>query len=520
MDFEKKEFYGIVAKAKKQMQITIDQDCNVADTKPDIEKMIQTRGMVKIQETEMMIDRVRMKGEFLFQGLYGTNDTATFLESLEYSLPFEEYVHIDGVLPSDYVKVQYTIDDINTVLINSRKISIRVLLTFSFQITEEIKEEGITAIHDENVSVLKKDIQVTDLIVNKKDLARLKEELILPANKANVYQVLWTQVDIENLQAKIAEHMIEIQGSMQVFILYLGEDAQMPVQYARWEIPVDTQLECYECVPGMIGKIGMSLGGQQLEVRPDEDGEERIISLEVTIDCDIKIYEDHKISYVDDGCSMEKTLIPEYHMFDFETLIGKNQAVMKSGKRFRMEQEPGKLLQVLSVKGSVTVDDVEITEQGLSVEGVWMADVLYLSTEDATPVMNSSYMEPFTFFVETKYLSGNEDYQLDVRVDQMSAVPTEGGEIEIRTAILFDFISFHKTRQRIMTDMKEEALDYEKIRKIPGIVGYVVKEGDTLWSIAKTYFTMVESIREQNEEVSEIKPGDKLLIVKEIGIFQ
>ena len=67
MDFEKKEFYGIVAKAKKQMQITIDQDCNVADTKPDIEKMIQTRGMVKIQETEMMIDRVRMKGEFLFR---------------------------------------------------------------------------------------------------------------------------------------------------------------------------------------------------------------------------------------------------------------------------------------------------------------------------------------------------------------------------------------------------------------------------------------------------------------------
>ena len=40
MDFDKKEFYGIVAKAKKQMQITIDQDCNVADTKPDVEKIL------------------------------------------------------------------------------------------------------------------------------------------------------------------------------------------------------------------------------------------------------------------------------------------------------------------------------------------------------------------------------------------------------------------------------------------------------------------------------------------------
>ena len=519
MDFDKKEFYGIVPKAKKQMQITIDQDCNVADTKPDVEKMIQTRGVIKIQETEMMIDRVRIKGEFLFQGLYGTSDTATFLESLEYSLPFEEYVHIDDVLPSDYVKVKYTIDDINTVLINSRKISIRVLLTFSFQITEEMKEEGIVAIHNENVSVLQKEVQVTDLIVNKKDLARLKEELILPANKANIYHVLWIQADMENLQAKISEHMIEIQGSMHVFVLYLGEDAQMPVQYARWEIPVDTKLECYECMPGMIGKIGMNPGGQQLEIRPDEDGEERIISLDVTIDCDIKIYEDHKISYIDDGYSMEQTLIPEYHMFDFETLIGKNQAVMKTSKRFRSEQEPGKLLQVLSVKGNVSVDDVEMTEQGLSVEGVWMADVLYLSTEDTTPVMSSSYMEPFTFFVEAKNLTGNEDYQLDVRIDQMTAIPTEGDEIEIRVTVLFDFISFHKTRQRVMIDIKEEPLDYEKIREIPGIVGYVVKDGDTLWSIAKTYFTTVESIREQNEEIGEIKPGDKLLIVKEIGDF-
>lgn len=158
---------------------------------------------------------------------------------------------------------------------------------------------------------------------------------------ANIYQVLViTGGYLKTFRQRSQMHMIEIQGSMHVFILYLGEDAQMPVQYARWEIPVDTQLECYECMPGMIGKIGMSLGGQQLEVRPDEDGEERVISLEVTIDCDIKIYEDHKITYVDDGCSMEKTLIPEYHMFDFETLIGKNQAVMKSGKRFRMEQEP------------------------------------------------------------------------------------------------------------------------------------------------------------------------------------
>ena len=517
MDFNKKDFYGIAAKERKQVQITIDQDCNVPDTKPDIEKIIQTKGTVLMQETEMMVDKVRMKGELHFQGLYGTNDPRTFLDSLEYSLPFEEYIHIDGVLPADYVKVKYSIDDINTVLINSRKLSIRVLLTFILQVSEEIKEEAITDILDDGVSTLKKEIQVTDLIVNKKDIARLKEELVLPANKANIYQMLWSQIDMENLQAKLADHVIEIQGIMHVFLLYIGEDEQMPVQYARWEIPVHTELECYECAPGMVGKVGMTTGNQQMEIRPDVDGEERVIALDVTLDCDIKIYEDQTMTYVDDGYKMDAKLVPEYRMFDFETLIGKNQAIMKAAKKFPIQQEPGKLLQVLSVKGSCNIDEIEMTDQGLNVEGVWIADVLYLSSEDQTPVMSDSYMEPFTFFVEARGLNEGDDYQVDVRLDQMTGMPTEGDEIEIKVSIVFDFISFRKKQQRVMIHVNEEPLDYEMIQQIPGIVGYIVKEDDTLWSIEKTFFTTIESIREQNDGIEEVNPGDKLLIVKELG---
>ena len=517
MEFNKKDFYGIASKDRKRVQITIDQDCNVPDTKPDVEKIIQTKGTVQIQETEMMVDRIRMKGEFKFQGLYGTSDLRTFLESLEYSLPFEEYIHIDGVVPADYVKVTYTIDDINTVLINTRKLSIRVLITFVLQVNEEMKEEAITDIYDEGVSTLKKEIQVTDLIVNKKDIARLREELVLPSNKANIYEILWSQIDIENLQGKLGDHVIEIQGMMHVFLLYLGEDDQMPVQYARWEVPVHTEMECYECAPGMVGRIGLTLGSQQLEIRPDADGEERMITVDVTIDCDIKIYEDQALSYVDDGYTMRAKLVPEYKMFDFETLIGKNQAIMKAAKNFPLQQEPGKLLQVLTVKGSCSIDDVEITEQGLKVEGVWMADVLYLSTEDQMPVMSDSYMEPFSFFIEAKGLTGEDDYQLDVRLDQVTGVPTEGNEIEMKVSVVFDFISFRRKKQRVMTDVREEPLDYEAIQKIPGIVGYIVKEGDNLWSIAKQYFTTVDSIREQNGGVEEVNPGDRLLIVKEMA---
>ena len=47
-------------------------------------------------------------------------------------------------------------------------------------------------------------------------------------------------------------------------------------------------------------------------------------------------------------------------------------------------------------------------------------------------------------------------------------------------------------------------------------MGYIVKEGDDLWSLAKNYSTTKEGIMEVNELTSEdIKPGEKLLIFKE-----
>lgn len=516
MEFEQKEFHSVVAKERKQVQITIDQDCNVPDTKADIDRMIQTKGKVNLAETELMVDQVRMKGEFVFQGLYATTDTKTFLEALDLALPFEEFIRMEGAVPTDYMKVEYVIDDINVRLINSRKLSIRILLTLSLQLNEEMKEEGIIDILDEDVSLFKKEIQVTDVIVNKKDVARIKEELVLPANKSNIYQILWEQISLEDVQGKLGNAKIEIQGDMNVFVLYIGEDDQTPVQYVRWTIPINTEIECLECEPGMIGKVNISLGSEELEIRPDMDGEERIILLEGILDCNIKIYEDRNLSYVFDAYTRKCVLTPIYKEVMFETLLGKNKATMKLEDQFQLEENQGNMLQVLSVRGNCNIDEQERKENGIEVEGVVISSVLFLTTDDMLPVASADYVQPFTYLIEAKSLDENVDYQLDIGLDRILATPVEGNKIELKARVVFDLISFCKKNEKVMVDVKEEPLDYEYLQKLPGIVGYRVKPGDTLWSIAKKFYTTVDGIREQNDIKEEIKPGDKIIIVKEI----
>ena len=60
-------------------------------------------------------------------------------------------------------------------------------------------------------------------------------------------------------------------------------------------------------------------------------------------------------------------------------------------------------------------------------------------------------------------------------------------------------------------------MDLEKLQAMPGHIGYIVKKDDTLWNIAKKYYTTVDTIMEINDlEDDSIKEGDKLIIMKRV----
>ena len=61
-----------------------------------------------------------------------------------------------------------------------------------------------------------------------------------------------------------------------------------------------------------------------------------------------------------------------------------------------------------------------------------------------------------------------------------------------------------------------EPISIEEIGKRPSVIGYIVKETDDLWSLAKKYHTTKEGIMEINEMTGEdLKVGDRILIFKE-----
>lgn len=68
----------------------------------------------------------------------------------------------------------------------------------------------------------------------------------------------------------------------------------------------------------------------------------------------------------------------------------------------------------------------------------------------------------------------------------------------------------------MIADLKMEPIDMGEVEKRPGVIGYIVKDGDDLWSLAKRFNTTMDGICQVNELPDEkLKVGDRILIFKE-----
>lgn len=107
-------------------------------------------------------------------------------------------------------------------------------------------------------------------------------------------------------------------------------------------------------------------------------------------------------------------------------------------------------------------------------------------------------------------------YSIVPFLDQISAMQQNENQIEIKAEVSLEVLAFTNERARAVLDMEVTPINLERKKALPGVIGYIVKKDDTLWSIAKAYYTTVSRIREMNSlDSDEICAGDKLVILKE-----
>lgn len=518
MKVEKKAVRSGILKLEKNVQITLDEDMNVPDTRPDVEKIIESRGEVHIDEIEVLTDRMRLRGNFLVQILYLSTDKEQQISCMEHEFSIEEFMNVEGAESSDIAKVTADLEDLTISIINSRKCGVRSVIYFHIAISEMKFVECTTGIEKkENVQCLYESPSMTEIIMNKKDIQRIKASVSLPAGKPNIKEILWNSMQLRDVDIRMMENKLSIRGSLFLFILYQAEEGSESLQYYDWEIPFTNELDCADSQENLIGNIAVMLGNHQAVIKPDIDGEPRDVEIEAVLELDLKAYREFKMPLLKDMYANDRKLKLKTSPITFENLIFQNNAKTKVSQRVEAAGEIHKLLQVLNVEGNVRIEDFQLTKQGIATEGLIFCKVLYIAGDDTAPIQSKEIVIPFEYLVEIPEVAETDRCEIRGVLEQIGGYVVDSNELEIRAVAGIYVTGFSPQTMYMIDEVEEIPYSEEEISRIPSITGYIVKSGDTLWNIAKHYGTTIEKMKQYNENLIEpLETGQKLFLLKEM----
>ena len=517
LELEKQNLRRNRLKSQTGTQVTLDDDFIVPDTMSDMAEVILDSGIIQLEPVKVQRERITVRGKLDFHVLYRKEEGG--LQALGGSIPFEEAINVPDLDEKDYVSVSWQLEDLNTEMIHSRKLGIKAIVTLEAKAESLYDTEAAVDVRGEDdeihLQVRRERIPAAAIALRRKDTYRLKQDITLPGSKPVIERMLWTEMKLAGCQAKPLDGQIHLEGTLMVFALYEGGESGM-VQWVEESIPFSGEVEMQGAAADMIPVIGLKLIHRDLEEKPDYDGEMRELSVDAVIELDVRLYEEQELELLQDLYATNREIVLDTGEAVFDQILTRNFGKCRVAEKVEMETDP-RVLQICHSSGSVKLDGVEVRENALAVDGVLEVKLLYLTDEDARPVQAETRLVPFHYEAEAHGITEDSIWYLEPGLEQLTAVMAGGGQAELRGVITLDLFVLQPETRQIILQAQVHPVDTEKMKAMPGIVGYLVQPGDSLWDVAKRFHTTEKSILEANELPGDaIKAGDCLILVKEI----
>lgn len=505
-------------KCRNALRLTVDDDVNVPDNKPDVRTVIWKKGNVRLNEKKLSGGRLYLKGVLLYQVLYLSEEDGKPIQSVRGELPFDEAVELPEACVGDNIIVRAEIEELEIGLIHSRKLAIRALLGILIQAEELHDVRAAVALQEaENVHIKAGIIPVTSMVVDQKDIARLREEVFLPSGKDSIDELLYWELELRNPEARAKEERMEVQGEMSLFVLWKSNREEGEPECYETILPFKTEFEISGCKEGLIEDVTFRLMNENVIVKADEDGEERLLEAEAVLEAEMKLYEEGEMEVLRDLYATDCVLLPVKQREEYENLILKNDSRMRVAERLALPEEMPGMLQICRGNVEMKPDVCVREEETLNMSGMLEVNLLYVSEEDERPLQSYRVELPFSHRIEVRGLTPDSTYDVRCYVAENSFGIVRSGEIEMKAELAFSVVVMENRTEDMIVDTEQEAFDVNRMEELPSMVGYTVKAGEDLWDIAKRYCTAPEDVIRLTEHNGEIREGDVLLIVKAVG---
>lgn len=506
MEVEKKTLKMCAGLCSADFKAEADTDIIVPDTKPDVLKIISAVSYPVIKEKYAQKGKVTLSGIVYYKIIYEGENDDTVAHLIEYTAPFSHQHEISCIDENTQFYAYTTPFTTKPVIVNSRKISVHSVFDVKVSAVCDSEKSIVTSAGgDMEIPYLSKPLNITNKVISTSGDIELGESVELPGTAS---EILFTSASVRKKDVKVVNNKVVIKGELNVKIIYLSENNAIE------SFSYDTEFSDVLDIPGINPEMmtNTALYVKEYNVKLTESAENRSTAMiTAVISAYIDAYESAEEIGIYDAYSPDYNIKTTYENIGYLTLVSDE---IKQSSVSDFIETPGNIEDVLDDSATVSVKSQSYGEDGeITVEAVVTASVIDVENGRVNSVTKEI---PVTFKFDAP--KGLFDVQIVpyISVSQISYSQKGANQIEVKVPVMCEVMLFSKNTERLVADIDTE--NAEKIDKtdMPSLTVYFVKDGDTLWNIAKKYSTSVEEIARVNniENPDELSIGTKLLIPK------
>ena len=493
---------------QKNESVIVEGDSIIPDIKPDILSAISTSGTVCTYKKEILEGKIRIDGSVDTYIMYLADDENGNIRGFNSNIDFTQIIDADKAKPGMTLETNVTLKSIECKVLNGRKINIKAILDIEVKVSSNENVDIINSIKLKDIQTLNKDLSINSLMGSGATKVYAKDTLVLD-NIDNLAEVMKVDIKFINKDTKISYNKILVKADVSVKILYLTDDNR--INLIENTIPVMGFIDIQDIEEDNICDVKYEL--KNLLVKPNSV-EEHSIYIEAEIEVFCQVYKNQEIQLIQDLYSPTMNL----------NFTQKQIRVMHKKEVVNNTYNVRESRQIANIQGNKIYDvnvETEILKQTILndrilYEGEIKLNFLY-ATANNTGLDSKMVNLPFNFNVDFNGISTNYNIDTSVEVGMKNFVVTSDENIDINIDLIFTTSASRNTDINIIEEIEENE-ENKNIRSCSMII-YFVKQGDTLWKIAKKFGSTIEEIARINgiEMTDKLNVGEQLFIPRYNG---
>lgn len=492
-------------------QILVQSDIIVPDIKSDMAKILQVDSCAMVENVVTESGAADISGKISLNILYVPEGDTKPVCSIDSALPFTTRIENSRIQSGAKCISSADVCHVEFSMINSRKLSVKIVVELDTRCIHESSSELVCdATADGGIEKSTDVFSIYNLVYAGHSRISVSETLDFPSSKPGAICALKTDAKIADKEIRLITGKIVVKGNINVCTLYVSTDNSL--EFCEHEIPFTEVLEAEGVSEDCMCDIDLSICDTSFALRPDSDGDMRLIDIGLIIDADINVTQNTNMSALGDCFCPKHNLVCESKPFRIDTLVGCGKAQEALRKVTTFPENAPELVSVYNLITKPYISSVTPQNGKVLIGGTVDCYILYLSASNTAPA--STQKTQIDFEIPVEIAGTDESCDCDVKIDiaHQSYNITMTGEVEVRVSVIACAKSIRKEDVNLITNAYIDE-DVPPERK-KGIVIYFVQPGDTLWKIAKKYRVPVDLIasinRLENPDVIDI--GQRLLI--------